>query len=72
MIREAEHAESKVDFIHKLAIAQKEANETEYWIDLLFQSEYIDINLYHTIISDIQELNKILSSIIISSKRKGK
>ncbi|MBT5420871.1 MAG: four helix bundle protein, partial [Candidatus Cloacimonetes bacterium] len=41
LIREAEHAESKADFIHKLAIAQKEANETDYWIDLLFQSEYL-------------------------------
>jgi len=38
MIRESEQAESKADFIHKLAIAQKEANETEYWIELLFQS----------------------------------
>lgn len=36
MVRESEQAESKSDFIHKLAIAQKEANETEYWIELLF------------------------------------
>ena len=38
MVREAEHAESKADFIHKMAIAQKEANETDYWIELLFKS----------------------------------
>jgi four helix bundle protein len=44
LIREAEHAESKADFIHKIAIAQKEANEAEYWIELLFHSEYIDEN----------------------------
>ena len=44
MVRESEQAESKLDFIHKLAIAQKEANETEYWIVLLFQSGYIDKN----------------------------
>jgi four helix bundle protein len=42
LTREAEQAESRADFIHKLAIALKEANETEYWLDLLFQSAYID------------------------------
>ena len=42
LIRESEHAESKADFIHKMAIALKEANETEYWLELLFQSEYIE------------------------------
>ena len=40
MVRESEYAESKADFIHKLTIALKEANETEYWLDLLFQSKY--------------------------------
>jgi four helix bundle protein len=38
LVREAEQAESKADFIHKMAIALKEANETDYWIELLFQS----------------------------------
>ena len=66
--REAEHAESKSDFIHKMAIAQKEANETEYWIELLYQSEYLNASQYNSIIIDIQELNKILASIIITSK----
>jgi four helix bundle protein len=42
MIREAEQAESTADFIHKLSIAQKEANETDYWIELLYQSVYLD------------------------------
>ena len=37
LVRESEQAESKLDFIHKLAIAQKEANETDYWLELLFQ-----------------------------------
>jgi four helix bundle protein len=36
-IRESEHAQSKADFIHKLSIALKEANETEYWLDLLYE-----------------------------------
>lgn len=70
LVREAEHAESKADFIHKMAIAQKEANETDYWIELLFQSEYLSKESYHSINADIKELNKILASIIISSKEK--
>lgn len=69
LIREAEHAESKADFIHKIAIAQKEANEAEYWIELLFRSEYIDENAYQSILKDVQELHKIISSIIITSKK---
>jgi len=60
LVRESEQAESKKDFIHKLAIAQKEANETDYWLELLFQS----------IKSDIIEINKILASIIITTKQK--
>jgi four helix bundle protein len=68
LVREAEHAESKADFIHKMAIAQKEANETDYWIELLFQSQYLDNSEYHSILKDIEELNKILASIIITSK----
>ena len=69
LIKEAEHAESKADFIHKIAIAQKEANEAGYWIELLFRSEYIDENVYQSVISDAQEIHKIISSILISSKR---
>jgi len=71
LVREAEHAESKADFIHKMAIAQKEANETDYWIELLFQSDFLDKNQYKSIIADISELQKILSSIILSSKGKN-
>ena len=42
LVREAEQAESKADFIHKMAIALKGANETDYWIELLYQSSTID------------------------------
>jgi four helix bundle protein len=70
LVREAEHAESKADFIHKMAIAQKEANETDYWIELLFQSDYLDKSQYNSIIVDIAEINKIIASIIITSKEK--
>jgi four helix bundle protein len=70
MVRESEQAESKADFIHKLAIAQKEANETDYWLELLFQSEYLNKTQHQSLKSDIVEINKILASIIISTKQK--
>jgi len=69
LVREAEHAESKADFIHKLAIAQKEANESDYWIELLYQSEYLSREQFLSLKKDIEELNKILASIIITTKR---
>ena len=68
LVREAEHGESKADFIHKLAIAQKEANETEYWIELLYQSEYLNETQCQSILMDVKALKRILSSIILSSK----
>jgi four helix bundle protein len=68
LIREAEQAESKADFIHKMAIAQKEANETEYWLDLLYKSEYLETVQYNSIIPDITELKKLLASIILTAK----
>jgi len=70
MVRESEQAESKLDFIHKLAIAQKEANESDYWLELLFQSEYLNEIQFQSLKSDIVEINKILASIIITTKQK--
>lgn len=72
MVREAEHAESKADFIHKMAIAQKEANETMYWLELLNQSEYLEKTMFESMESDLIEIQKLLSSIILTSKEKGK
>jgi len=68
-IRESEHAESKADFIHKLSIAQKEANESEYWIELLYKSEYIDKTMYESINDNISEIKRLLSSILVSLKK---
>lgn len=67
-IREAEHAESTEDFIHKLKIALKEANETEYWLEILYKTEYIDTEQYNSLNSDCAELNKLLISIIKTTK----
>ena len=70
LVRESEHAESRLDFIHKLSIALKEANETEYWLDLLFQSEYIAKESFESIQKDIHEILKLLISIVKTSKLK--
>jgi four helix bundle protein len=68
LVRESQHAESKADFIHKLSIALKEANETDYWIELLFQSGYLEETSYLSIHADIDELLKLLISIIKTTK----
>jgi four helix bundle protein len=70
LAREAQHAESNADFIHKLSIALKEANETDYWLLLLHRTEYIEENIYSSLNNNIQELLKLLVSIIKSSKIK--
>lgn len=69
-IREAEHAESKADFIHKMSISLKEANESSYWIELLFKSNYITENQFKNINNDLTEILKLLTSIIKTSKNK--
>ncbi len=70
LIREAEYAESKPDFIHKLAIALKEANETHYWIELMYQTKYLENENFSNLESEIVSIKKILTSIINSSKSK--
>ena len=62
LVREAQYAQSKADFLHKLTIALKEANETEYWLLLLSQSDYIDETMFNSIFPDIKELLKLLIS----------
>ena len=69
-IREAEHAQSKADFIHKLSISLKEANETEYWLDLLYETKYITQIEFENLKPKIIELLKLLTSIINTSKSK--
>ena len=54
-IREAEQAQSRADFINKLNIALKEANETEYWLELLIRTEYITREQYESINNDSTE-----------------
>ena len=56
------------DFIKKLNIARKEANETEYWLELLIRTEYITREQYESINNDSTEINKLLISIIKTTK----
>lgn len=65
-IREAQNAESKTDFIHKIKIAAKEADETEYWLLICKESENYPENI--NLLTEIKELIKILSKIITTSK----
>ena len=62
LIREAQYAQSKADFLHKLTIALKEANETKYWLQLLVESSYITEKMYQSIEPDAEELLKLLIS----------
>ena len=67
MVEEANQAESRADFIHKLSIANKEANETHYWLRLLKDSELI-IDEAMFLLTDCEELLKLLTSIIKTTK----
>lgn len=66
-IREAQNSESKLDFIHKMKIAAKEIDETEYWLELIEKS-YDKYDLTK-LISDLDEIAKIVNAIIVTSKR---
>jgi four helix bundle protein len=70
LVREAEHAQSKADFLNKMNIALKEANETCYWLLLLKETEYITESEYASIHRDSEELLKILVSIVKTTKQK--
>lgn len=69
-IEEAKHGQSTLDFIHKLSIAQKEAAETAYWIKLLRKGEYLTENLSTSLLSDCEEIQKMLTASIKTSKYK--
>lgn len=71
-IEEAKHGQSTVDFIHKLSIAQKEAAETSYWIKLLGRGAYINEKLANSLLADCEEIQKLLTASIKTSKLKLK
>ena len=72
IVREAQNAESSADFVHKLGMAQKENDETLYWLELLFETHYLDEKEFIRIQQDANELLKMIRSSIMTSKRNNK
>ena len=70
MIREANNAESGHDLIHQLSIAQKELGETQYWLELLYSTGYLTQQAFDSMISDTEDIMKILRSSIKSKRSK--
>ena len=70
LIKEAEHAQSKADFLNKMNIALKEANETEYWLELLRDSRYVSAEIANKLITDVSTIIKLLASIVKTTKLK--
>jgi len=71
MVREAEHAESKADFAHKMSIALKEANETSYWLELLFHTDIIDKDSFDSTWTANEELIRLLVAIVKKARKNG-
>ena len=68
LVKEAEHAQSKSDFLNKMNVALKEANKTEYWLMLLRDTEHISIKEFDSINLDCSEILRLLISIVKSTK----
>ena len=71
LIREAEYAQSDADFINKFSISLKEANEADYWLSLLKDTDYIDMKLHKSLHKDCDELISMLVSTIKTMKAKN-
>ena len=69
LIKEGEHAQSKADFLNKMNVALKEANETQYWIELLRDSSYLSSEESLSIYDNADELIRLLASIVKSTKQ---
>ncbi len=73
-VRESKHAQSEADFLSKMSIAYKEADETDYWLNLLHDNGYINESQYESLKTDIDRILKLLTSIVktMNQKVKGK
>lgn len=73
-VRESKHAQSDADFLSKMSIAYKEADETDYWLDLLHDNGYINESQYESLKKDMDRILKLLTSIVktMNQKVKGK
>jgi len=72
LIREAEYAESRKDFMHKLHIGLKEANECSYWLELLYATDYITKRMFDSMQKDVVGLLKMLIASVKTTKEKLK
>ena len=70
LVREAQNEESRLDFIHKLGIAQKECDESLYWLELLYETAYLKEKKFISIQKEAAELLKMIRSAIITTKSK--
>ncbi len=70
--REARSAESRMDFVHKLGIVRKECDETMFWFEVLYATEYIDKKMFESIYADAEEILKIVNSTILTTKGTNK
>jgi len=68
-VREGTQAASRADFINKFSIALKESVETEYWLELLFETEYLSDTEFHSVYADNKELTRLLTAIINTTKQ---
>ncbi len=68
-VREGVRGQTKPDFIAKMSVAQKEAEETCYWLELLYESGYINKSIFESIYRDNLEINRILASIILTARQ---
>ena len=69
-VRESVNAQSTMDFISKLSIALKEANETEYWLELLHETDFLNDSQYQSIYTDCRIISSTLTKIIVVKKKK--
>ena len=67
-VSESQQAQSRPDFVNKLNIALKEASETEYWLRLLFATDYLSADQFNSIFADCNEVKSLLVAIVKSSK----
>jgi four helix bundle protein len=69
-VRESKHAQSDADFLSKMSIAYKEADETDFWLNLLHDNGYLDDKQYNSLKIDIDRILKVLASIVKTMREK--
>ncbi|MGO4888792.1 four helix bundle protein [Anaerobacillus sp. MEB173] len=71
-VREGLSAQSRKEFVHKLNISLKEASETKYWLQLLVASQFLDGKLGSSLLNDVEQIIKLLTSIIMTTKENNR